>query len=243
MEQLVLLCALLFGAAFLYAAVGHAGASGYLAAMGIMGIDPQVMKPIALVLNILVASITAFRFHRAGYFSWRTLWPFLVGSIPFSFLGGAIQLPARFYRPLVGLVLLFAAFRLVRYKDPAPESIHQPPVLIAALCGAGLGLLSGLTGTGGGIFLSPLILLAGWAETRTTAGIAATFILCNSIAGLAGNLASMSRLPPELPYYVGAAVAGGLLGAYFGSTRFSVVTFRKLLALVLVVAACKLIFF
>jgi uncharacterized membrane protein YfcA len=242
-DQLALLCALLFGAAFLYSAVGHAGASGYLAAMGIMGLDPAVMKPTALVLNIVVASMTFFRFWRAGYFRWRTVWPFLIGSIPFAFVGGAIQLPTRVYRILVGLVLLVAAYRLVRYKDPPPETIRPPPVLPAILCGVGLGLLSGLTGTGGGIFLSPVLLLAGWAETRATAGVAAFFILCNSIAGLSGNLASVHRLPPELPWYVASAGIGGALGAYFWSTRFSVLTFRKLLAGVLVVAAFKLLLF
>jgi uncharacterized membrane protein YfcA len=242
-DQLVLLCVLLFGAAFLYSAVGHAGASGYLAAMGILGLDPAVMKPTALVLNILVASMTFYRFRRAGFFRWRTVWPFLIGSIPFAFVGGAIQLPAQVYRILVGMVLLFAAYRLVRYQDPPPETIRPPPVVPAIFCGVGLGLLSGLTGTGGGIFLSPLLLLAGWAETRSTAGVAACFILCNSIAGLGGNLASMQRLPHELPWYVASAAIGGAIGAYFGSTRFSVFTFRKLLAGVLVVAAIKLLLF
>jgi uncharacterized membrane protein YfcA len=242
-DQIAVLCALLFGAAFLYSAVGHAGASGYLAAMGVMGLDPLVMKPTALVLNILVASLTFVRFWRAGYFSWRTVWPFLIGSVPFAFAGGAIQLPTQIYRWLVGLVLLFAAWRLVRYQDPPPGTVRKPPVVPAILCGGGLGLLSGLTGTGGGIFLSPLLLLSGWAETRATAGVAAFFILCNSIAGLSGNLAGMHRLPDELPYYVAAAGSGGILGAYFGSTRFSVITFRKLLAAVLVVAAFKLIVF
>jgi len=237
-EQIALLCALLFGAAFLYSAVGHAGASGYLAAMGLLGLDPRVMKPTALVLNILVATMTFVRFWRAGYFRWRTVWPFLIGSIPFAFVGGGIQLPTHIYRLLVGFVLLFAAYRLVRYRDPPPGTIRTPPVIPAILCGVGLGLLSGLTGTGGGIFLSPVLLLSGWAETRDTAGVAAFFILCNSIAGLGGNLASVRELPAELPYYVASAGAGGLLGAYFGCTRFSVLTFRKLLA-----AACKLIFF
>jgi uncharacterized membrane protein YfcA len=242
-EQIALLCVLLFGAAFLYSAVGHAGASGYLAVMGIMGLEPAVMKPTALVLNIIVATMTFIRFWRAGYFRWRTVWPFLIGSIPFAFVGGAIQLPTQIYRYLVGAVLLFAAYRLVRYQDPPPGTVRPPPVLPAILCGLGLGLLSGLTGTGGGIFLSPVLLLAGWAETRDTAGVAAFFILCNSIAGLGGNLASMRHLPVELPYYVAAAASGGLLGAWFGSSRFSVLTFRKLLAAVLCVAAFKLIFF
>ena len=234
---------LLFGAAFLYSAVGHAGASGYLAAMAIVGMPQAMMKPTALTLNILVASVTLFRFWRAGHFSWRTLWPFLIGSIPFSAFGGAIQLPTQVYRPLVGAVLAYAAFRLWRFRDPPPQlEPRQPPIVPAIFCGAGLGLLSGLTGTGGGIFLSPLILLLGWTETRTTAGVSAAFILANSIAGLAGNFASVHALPPQLPLYVAAAGTGGLLGAYFGSTRFSLFTFRRLLAQVLVIAALKFVF-
>lgn len=242
MEQIALLCVLLFGAAFFYSAVGNAGASGYLAVMGLMGLDPRVMKPTALVLNVLVATITFVGFWRAGHFHWRTAWPFLIGSIPFAFVGGGIQLPTRIYRLLLGFVLLFAAYRLVRSRDPPPGTVRSPPIIPAILCGAGLGLLSGLIGIGGGIFLSPLLLFSGWSEMRDTAGVAASFILCNSIAGLGGNLASMRQLPAELPYYVASAGVGGLLGSYLGSTRFSVLTFRKLLAAVLVVAACKLIF-
>lgn len=241
MEHLGILTALLFGAAFIYSAVGHAGASGYLAAMGLMGVDPAVMKPTALTLNILVASITTFRFYRSGHFSWRALWPFLIGSIPLAAFGGAITLPTRIYRPLVGGVLLYAAYRLLRHTEPPPRDTERvPPVGPAIASGAGIGLLSGLTGTGGGIFLSPLVLLLGWAETRTTAGVSAAFILCNSIAGLAGSLTSLRRVPTELPWLVLAAGAGGLLGAYFGSVRFSVFTFRRLLAVVLVIAGLKL---
>lgn len=237
------LCALLLAAAFLYSSVGHAGASGYLAAMALVGIAPETMKPTALVLNVLVASLTAFRFVRADLFSWRGLWPFLLGSIPFSFLGGSLALPGRFYRPAVGVVLLFAGYVLVRRRrhEDGDAQVHEPPAIPAIACGSGIGLLSGLTGTGGGVFLSPLLLLKGWAETRSTAGISATFILANSLAGLAGDLASTRALPSEMPFFVIAAGTGGLIGSHLGSRYFSPGALRHLLALVLVIAALKLV--
>jgi uncharacterized protein len=188
MPDPLVLSAMFFVAAILYSSVGHAGASGYLAAMAIVGMAPASMKPTALVLNILVASLTTFRFYRAGCFSWPTLWPFVVGSIPMSFVGGAMHLPSHVYKAVVGAILLVSAVRLVwtahRETVTPPKA---PPVIPAVLWGGAIGLLSGLTGTGGGIFLSPLLLFMGWAETRRTAGVSAAFILVNSIAGLAGG--------------------------------------------------------
>jgi uncharacterized membrane protein YfcA len=200
------------------------------------------MKPTALVLNLLVATIALLRFSRAGFFSWRLLWPFALGSVPLAYVGGAITLPGHWYKTMVGLVLLVAAARLLwerRISDPA--DIHPAPVLPAVLCGGVIGLLSGLTGTGGGIFLSPLLLFTGWAETRETGGVSAAFILLNSIAGLAGNVASVQHVPPAIPVWAVAAVAGGLIGSELGSRRIGAPAFRTVLALVLVVAGCKLI--
>lgn len=238
-STLVLAAAFLV-AAILYASVGHAGASGYLAAMAFVGMPTPMMRPTALVLNLLVASIATLRFGRAGLFSWGLFWPFALGSIPLAFLGGAISLPGHWYRILVGLVLWAAAVRL--WLDLKLHTPSAPSRLTAVLCGAGIGLLAGLTGTGGGIFLSPLLLFMGWAETRETGGVSAAFILVNSMAGLAGNPASLGNLPDQLPLWAGAAVAGGLLGAEFGSRRIGTPTFRRLLGLVLLVAGAKLIF-
>jgi hypothetical protein len=228
-------------ASALYTTVGHAGASAYLALMALFGVAPETMRPTALVLNIIVASFTMVRFWRAGFFRWRTLWPFLIGAIPLGFLGGAIVLPTQIYRPLVGLVLFVAAARFLRPQlfKKAPE-VHDPPVLPGIACGAFIGLLSGLTGTGGGIFLSPLLLVMGWSETKIASGIAAVFIWCISIAGLAGNLSSVQALPDQLPIYVGAVMTGAFVGTTLGTSRLSADAVLKALGLVLVVAGLKL---
>ena len=241
MSETVLLAILIFAAAVLYSAAGQAGASGYLAAMAFVGLAADVMKPAALVLNIVVATIATAQFYKAGCFSWRTLWPFVVGSIPLSFVGGAMHLPSSIYKPVVGVVLLLAAFRLVvtaSRKVTAPAAHASLPAAVVA--GAAIGLLSGLTGTGGGIFLSPLLLFMGWAETRETAGVSAAFVLVNSIAGLAGNLASVQHLPPEISYWAVAAAMGGLIGTEFGSRHLAPDAIRYMLAVLLIVAGCKM---
>ena len=228
-------------AAILYSSVGHAGASGYLAAMAFVGMPTPMMRPTALVLNLLVASIAAIRFGQAGFFSWRLFWPFALGSIPLAYIGGGITLPGHWYRTLVGLVLWASAVRLW-LNLRVGSSLREPSVPVAIFCGAGIGLLAGLTGTGGGIFLSPLILLMHWAEPRPTGGVSAAFILANSLAGLAGNPASLQQLPAELPLWAGAVVVGGLVGSELGSRRLGTPTFRRLLGVVLIVAGAKLIF-
>jgi len=238
--DVLLLTVAFFLAAILYSSVGHAGASGYLAAMAFVAVPTPTMRPTALVLNLLVASIATVRFARAGFFSWRLFWPFALGSIPLAFIGGGITLPGHWYRTLVGLVLWAAAIRL--WLNLRLHAKHDPPTITAILCGAVIGLLAGLTGTGGGIFLSPLLLFLGWAETRETGGVAAAFILVNSLAGLAGNPASLSHLPTQLPMWAGAVVIGGLIGAELGSRRIGTPTFRRLLGVVLLVAGAKLIF-
>ncbi len=238
--QSLLLAAAFLIAAVLYSSVGHAGASGYLAVMAFAGMPAPMMRPTALVLNLLVASIATVRFARAGLFSWSLFWPFALGAIPLAFVGGAITLPGHWYRTLVGTVLWAAAARLaLNLTQPTPV---PPPKPVAIGCGAGIGLLAGLTGTGGGIFLSPLLLFMGWAETRQTGGVAAAFILVNSAAGLAGNPKSLGHLPMQLPLWATAAVIGGLIGAELGSRRIGTPVFRRLLATVLVVAGIKLVF-
>ena len=244
MEPVILLAVLIFAAAVLYSSVGHAGASGYLAAMALVGVAPDVMKPTALALNILVASIATARYYRAGYFSWSALWPFAIGSVPLSFVGGAITLPGYLYKPAVGLVLLYAAYRLFRSTMggamEAPDKGISIPTAPAVVWGGGIGLLSGLTGTGGGIFLSPLLLFTGWAGTRPTSGTSAAFILVNSIAGLAGAYSSIQYLPGALPVWAFAAGVGGLVGSELGSRRLQSKGIRRALAAVLVIAGLKL---
>lgn len=231
---------LIFGAAVLYSSVGHAGASGYLAAMALFGVPPEVMKPTALTLNIAVALITTVRFHRAGHFSWSLSWPFLLSSVPLAFVGGAITLPSTVYRVLVGLVRLFAAYRMFWFTEQ--ERTTVPPHLVLALSwGAALGFISGLTGLGGGIFLSPLLLFMGCASFRETAGASSAFILLNSIAGLLGHLSSVQALPPSTLVLALAAVVGGMIGSEIGVRQLAEVSLRRLLALVLFIAGAKLI--
>ena len=239
----LLLLAGMFLAAMLYSSVGHAGASAYLALMALFSVPPAVMRPTALVLNILVASVVSVRFILARLFRWRVLWPFLIGAVPLAFFGGSIHLPGNIYKPMVGVVLLIAAMRLLLPQKPKTTEPADPAVVPAIFCGAAIGFLSGLTGTGGGIFLSPLILFMSWAETRTISGIAAVFILCNSTAGLLGNLSVVGLLPVELPFYAGVTVIGALVGANLGVERLPTALILKALGLVLVIAGLKLILF
>jgi uncharacterized membrane protein YfcA len=240
--ETIAIAMLFLTAAALYSSVGHGGASSYLAIMGLFGVAPAVMKPTALTLNILVAFIATVKFYRAGLFRWELFWPFAIVSIPAAFFGGAITLPGRVYLIVVGLVLLLAAFWMLWSAQRPIATATTPLPLVAAIAfGFVIGLLSGLTGVGGGIFLSPLLLYMGWAETRAAAGVAAPFILVNSIAGLFGHLSTVAQIPPSIPIWGVAAVTGGWLGATYGSNRAPPATLRRLLALVLVVAGLKLI--
>jgi len=243
MEDAFFIALLIFAAGLLYSSVGHAGASGYLAVMALFGLAPDVMKPIALVLNILVAIIATWQFYRSGYFSWRIFWPFAVGSIPFAFIGGALSLPAPVYKQVLGLILLFAAYRLFQFKHLEATDLTKPvPVLWAMLFGAGIGLISGAIGVGGGIFLSPLLLFMGWAKTKQTAGVSAAFILVNSIAGISGHFSSVKFLPDAVYPWAIAAILGGIIGSSLGSRRFVNATLYRMLAVVLVIAGAKLLF-
>jgi len=235
-----LLALAFFLASLLYSSVGHAGASGDLAAMAFFGAQTGMMRPTALVLNIVVASIALVRFARAGLCEWSLLWPFVIGSVPLAFVGGAVTLPGHWYRTLIGLVLWVAAGRLALAVSTGRPA-ERPSLVVAIAWGAVIGLLAGLTGTGGGIFLSPLLIFMGWAETRETAGVAAAFILANSVAGLAGNPRSLEHVSHQLPVWALAAAAGGLIGSELGARRIGLPMFRRLLALVLVVAGVKLI--
>lgn len=240
--SIITLAALIFAAALLYSSVGHAGASGYLAAMALFGLAPALMKPTALTLNILVATIATVKYYRAGCFSWSLFWPFASASIPCAYFGGLLSLPGAAYKPLVGAVLLYAAWRSLREAGkPSVKEIKPPPPAIAVVSGGGFGLLSGLTGVGGGIFLSPLLILMGWAETRQVSGVAAAFILVNSVAGLLGVVSTTPALPVALPAWAVAAAAGGLVGSEYGSRRLGSATIKRLLAIVLAVAGLKMV--
>ena len=243
LEDLIL-AALFFAAALLYSSVGHAGASAYLAAMALVGVPVVVMRPTALVLNLFVASIVTVRFAMAGHLPWRSLIPLAIGSVPAAFIGGSIDLPGEIYRPLVAAVLVFGAWRLITSPPPVDDATKPGvPWISGILSGAAIGLLAGLTGTGGGIFLTPLLVLAGWTGTRDAAGLSGSFILLNSIAGLAGLLSVGLVLPQALPLWIVAVAAGGLIGSWLGAARFSVLSLRRALSFVLLLAAAKLVFF
>ena len=229
--------------ALLYSSVGHAGATGYLALMALAGVAPEVMRPTALVLNLAVASIAVLRFSRAGLLPWRTLAPFLIGSIPAAFLAGALTIPAAIYRPLLALVLVAAALRLATRSErdtSTKGAATAPRRSVAVLVGGGIGLLAGATGTGGGVFLTPLVIARRWTTARAAAGLSAGFILANSLAGLAAKPSSLALLPASLPLALLCAAAGALIGSELGARRIGLVGLRRLLALVMLIAALRL---
>ncbi len=226
--------------AILYSSVGHGGASGYLTVMAFLAVAPNVTKPTALILNVFVASIATFQFYRRGYFDWKVFAPFAVASVPMAFVGGMITLPTQIYRPLLGVVLLLAAIRLA-WNFTSEKAIVKPSIWLALIIGVVIGLLSGLVGVGGGIFLTPVLLLTNWTETKKAAGISAMFILVNSIAGLLGNYAQISALPVNVWLWIAAAVGGGIIGSSLGSGYFESITLRRVLAIVLLTAGIKLI--
>ena len=242
----ILLGVLFFAAALLYSSVGHGGGSGYLAAMALLGMPPAMMRPTALVMNLGVAAISLYKFARAGGFNWRLFLPFALTSVPMAFVGGRIQLPVAWFGVLVGIVLLFSAVRLftetLQRGSQARGVRGPPPIAVALLVGAGIGLLSGLTGVGGGIFLSPLVVLMGWGTVRDSAAPTAAFILVNSASGLVGLLTRQPALPEALPYWVAAVLVGGLIGATLGSRRLGNTGLRRALAAVLLVAGAKMVF-
>jgi uncharacterized membrane protein YfcA len=250
--EILLISLLIFAAAMLYSSVGHGGASGYLAVMALFSFAPETMRPTALILNICVAAIGAFKFARMGFFSWRKFFPFALGSVPFAFIGGRINLPLPYFKIAVGITLVVAAVLLARREKPTADEpdvkdeSRAVPLPIALAVGTGLGLLSGLTGVGGGIYLSPILLFAGCTNIRQTAAISAMFILVNSIAGLTANLSqtNLSTLPSPAVLITLAVcvVVGGFIGSSFGASRkHSTLVLRRLLATVLVIAAWKMI--
>lgn len=227
--------------AALYSSVGHGGASGYIAALAIFSVAPAAFKPTALVLNILVAAVATYSFARAGHFSWRLFWPFAASSIPCSFIGGYLSLPSHVYRPVVGIILLASACRLIFHSEQDTLMVRPPSTLVALVIGAGLGLLSGLTGIGGGIFLSPILLLFRWGRAREVSAVAALFILVNSVSGLLGHISSLQAIPNFAPLLGVAALAGGVIGSFLGSRRLPVTGVIKALSVVLTIAGFKLL--
>jgi len=246
LQHLAILCAAFFVVSTFYTTVGHAGASGYLAMMALIGLAPDVMRPTALALNIVVAAFTVYRFRRARYFSWPGLWPFLLGSVPFAAVGGIQSLSRGTYYVAMGIVLLIAAgylaWRALGARPVMTEGVVKVRKVPAVLIGCLIGFLSGLIGVGGGIFLSPVLLILGWAGPKTTAGISAPFILVNSAVALAAGSLTVQKLPGELPLLAAAAVGGALVGTWLGLQRLKQKGLLVTLAVVMSLAGAKLFF-
>ena len=239
-EMIPYLAGCIFVVAMLYASVGHGGASGYLAVMALFSLHPEALKPTALMLNIVVAGVGTYLYCSAGQFSWRVFWPFVITSIPMSFFGGTFSLPPEMYRPALGMVLLFAAWRLFARRKHAESVPKSPPIAVAMGVGGVLGFASGLIGVGGGIFLSPLMILLGWARVREVSGSAALFILVNSVSGLLGHISSLHHVPDYAPLLAVVALIGGSIGALCGSRHLPVSAILKAMSLMLLLAGGKL---
>ncbi|MBM4169739.1 MAG: sulfite exporter TauE/SafE family protein [Ignavibacteria bacterium] len=240
---ILILSILVLVVALLYSSVGHGGASGYLAVLSFFVIAPAVMSSTALLLNVLVAGMGSYAFYRAGHFSFRLTWPFVVTSVPAAFIGGLISVSEKAYFFLLAVILLIAAYRMVIVVNgsaPEPDG-SRTRLAVAWPVGGGIGLLSGIVGVGGGIFLSPLMILRKWAGAKQTAAVSAVFIVVNSMAGLGGRLVRGGLEFGSLWPLVVAAFAGGWVGSHLGARRFSSLTLRRLLAVVLVIASGKLL--
>jgi uncharacterized protein len=242
----LLLCLLLFAVATLYSSVGHAGASGYIAAMALLGLAPEQMRPTALALNLLVGGIGLFRFWRGGYVQWRSVLPFVLASVPAAFFAAQVKLPKESYEALLGVILLVAAAGILRSArraelDDAQLAAKPIPWLPALGVGGAIGVLAGLTGTGGAIFLTPLLLFMHWARTREASGISVAFVWINSLAGLLGLWSSLQALPDALPWWLLAVAFGALLGTQFGLRWLPIRGLRYALVVVLLIAGGKLL--
>ncbi|TQD50712.1 sulfite exporter TauE/SafE family protein [Lysobacter aestuarii] len=246
-ETELILAVLLLGVAALYSSVGHAGASGYIAMMALMGLAPEQIRPTALTLNLLVGGIGLFRFWRNGHVRWRNVLPFVLASAPAAFFAAQIQLPKESYSFLLGVVLLVAAIGVFRHASQAEEEDaatagRRVPWLPGLATGAGIGVLSGLTGTGGAIFLTPLLLFARWMPTREASGTSVAFVWINSLTALAGLLHATGSLPTALPLWLGAVAIGALIGTQMGLHWLPLKGLRRALGVVLLIAAAKLFF-
>lgn len=233
----------LFIVAFLYSSVGHGGGTGYLALLALFGIAPIFMKSTALTLNVFVSAIAFFSYYRAGYFKWKLVFPFLITSIPFAFLGALLKVNPSAYKIILGIFLLFAVARMLLVPKAISESSNKTPFLTALAIGAVLGLFSGMIGIGGGIILSPLIILFHWANVKESAAASALFILLNSISGLFGLAISGFTLEPRIIVWIIVGVVGGIAGSYIGSYRLKSGKLKYVLASVLLLASIKLFIF
>jgi len=237
----ILFYVLLVLVAFLYSSLGHGGASGYLALMAFFSFAPEMMRPTALLINIFVSLIAFVQYYRGGFFKWNLFWPFALASFPAAFIGGMISVDVGLYKKILAVLLLFSVVRLLGIKFKTATFDVKQNVFLALLIGAIIGLFSGMIGIGGGIILSPIILLLHWADMKKTAAVSALFIFVNSLAGLAGLFTKGFEFKTEMGLMIVLALLGGILGSYFGANKFKSEFLNKILAIVLIIASLKLI--
>lgn len=242
MDSIYLFYGLLFLVAFLYASVGHGGASGYLALMALFSFTPEVMKPTALLLNLFVSLTSFIQFYRGGHFKWKIFLPLAIASVPFAFIGGSITVNGAVYKKILGILLLIPIARFLFFPNIAISEFKKPNTALSLIIGATIGFLSGLIGIGGGIILSPILLLLKWTDQKQTAAISAIFIFVNSLSGLIAQIRKGIHFNGDMYAYVAIAFVGGLCGAYFGSLKFNQNVLKYVLAVVLMLASYKLLF-
>jgi uncharacterized protein len=242
MDLMLLLPLCLFIVGFLYASVGHGGASGYIAVFSLFGIAMLTYKPLVLYMNILVAGFSFFHFYRGGHFKWKLTWPFLISSIPAAFIGSRLAVHNHTYNLLLGIALLLPVLRFSGILKLEEKSVRPLYLPVAICAGAVIGLLSGMLNIGGGIFLSPFLIFMCWSTMKEAAASSALFIVCNSVAGLIAAHQIASNFTPATLLWMGSALAGGITGAYLGSWKFRPATIRTTLAIVLAIASVKLMF-
>ncbi|MCB0463531.1 MAG: sulfite exporter TauE/SafE family protein [Flavobacteriaceae bacterium] len=228
--------------AFLYASVGHGGASGYLALMAIFSFAPEAMKPTALLLNLFVSGIAFYHYYKAGYFNKKLFLSFALASIPMAFVGGMIEVDASIYKKILAVLLIFAILKMLNVFGKESEYIKQVKLWQGLMVGGVIGFFSGLIGIGGGIILTPIILLLHWGKMKEAAAVSALFIWVNSAAGLIGQISSGVEISPQAFILVAIALVGGFLGSYYGSRKFNNTLLRYVLAFVLIIASVKLFF-
>jgi uncharacterized membrane protein YfcA len=242
MDSLLLILPLLFVTALLYSSVGHGGASGYLACMALVGISPLLMRPSALILNLFVSGIAFVSFYKAGFFRWRLLWPFAITSVPASYIGARLDINPTVYKIILGICLIIAVARIL-YKSKDSETLRNLNISFALILGLILGLISGMIGIGGGIILSPLLIVFRWAPVKEASAVSAIFIFLNSLSGLVGLFQKGFSFEPKIAVWITVAVIGGIIGSYLGSRKFSITGLKYVLASVLCFAAFKLLIF
>ena len=248
-EHIILAIFLFLIISILYSSVGQAGASGYLAVMVLLSFAPETIKPTSLILNIVVATIASIKYLRADYFDRRLFIVLIITSLPMAFLGGYLPITPKFFKLLAGLFLIVASFLLLAKeyfnKPEVPKSelpTKQMTVTFGLITGSIIGLISGLIGVGGGIFLSPILIMGKWTTVKKVSGITALFILFNSIAGLSGHIAALNKIDHNIIYWVIAVVIGGLTGSYLGTIKFNNRVLVICLFLVLLTAGLKFVF-